>query len=148
MDPNNAEAMDAIEITDFLSDAQTGVLSLADGNNAYAVPVSFYFQPDDQQLYFRLGFAPGSQKQKFLERTDLASFVAHGREDGRWKSVVASGRLEVVGTDQRLEDPVLEAVQRLEIPYFRVFDRPTDEIDFSIYRLRAESLKGIVEGKG
>ncbi|QCC50167.1 pyridoxamine 5'-phosphate oxidase family protein [Halapricum salinum] len=148
MDPQNAEDMDALDITDFLAAQETGVLSLADGNDAYAVPVSFYFQPDDQQLYFRLGFAPGSQKQKFLERTDLASFVVHGRADGRWKSVVASGRLEIVETEQRLDDPVLEAVQRLEIPYFRVFDRPTDEIEFGIYRLRAESLKGIVEGRG
>ena len=52
--------MDATEIVDFLESQLAGVLAMASGNDAYAIPVSFTFVPEESRLYFRLGYAPGS----------------------------------------------------------------------------------------
>lgn len=138
--------MDATEIGEFLSDQDTGVLSLAAENDSYAVPVSFMYNMDEQAVYFRLGFAPGSQKQRFVDTTEHASFVVYGKVDEGWKSVVASGRLERLA-ENNIESSVVEAVKQLDIPYFKVFDRPAEDIDFTIVRLDIDSLSGINEGR-
>lgn len=144
MDELTATSMDATEIVDFLQSQQTGVLSLADEDDAYGIPVSFAYQPDDQRIYFRLGFAPGSQKQKYLRTTARASFVTHARTDAGWKSVVAAGRLEEVA-EGGLDASIVETVKGLHIPYFKVFDRPTGELEFRIVRLDVDSLHGMIE---
>jgi nitroimidazol reductase NimA-like FMN-containing flavoprotein (pyridoxamine 5'-phosphate oxidase superfamily) len=138
--------MDATEIADFLDSQQTGVLALASEGDAYAVPVSYAYDIDEQAVYFRLGFAPGSQKQRFIDTTEHVSFVVYGEADGRWNSVLVSGRLEPMA-ETNLDSTILEAVKRLDIPYFKVFDRPAEEVDFTIVRLNVDGLNGIVEGR-
>ena len=136
--------MDGTEIVDFLESQPAGVLAMADGDTAYAIPVSFTFVPEESRVYFRLGYAPGSQKKKFVATTDHAGFVAYARQPDRWKSVVASGRLlELSKTN--LDTTVLEALKRLDIPYFKIFDRPTDEIEFTIVALQVDQLNGRME---
>lgn len=144
MEDRTATPMDATDIATFLAGEQTGVLSLADGDDSYAIPVSFAFQPDEQAIYFRLGFAPGSQKRKFISTTDHATFVVHARTDAGWKSVVASGRIEEI-PEGGLDSSIVETVKGLHIPYFKVFERPTSNLEFEIARLKIDSLNGMVE---
>jgi hypothetical protein len=139
--------MDGIEATEFLQTQPTGVLSLADENDSYAIPVSYAYDEDDRALYFRLGFAPGSQKRGFIEATDHATFVTYADTAGGWQSVVAEGRLEEL-TDDAEESGVLEFVKDLDIPYFQVHERPADDLSMKIYRLNVGKLSGVVEGQG
>lgn len=144
MSDRQATAMDGIEIADFLAGQPTGVLSLADGDDSYAIPVSFAYDGDSQGIYFRLGYAPASQKQDFVESTDHASFVVYDHTDDGWCSVVAEGHLEEL-TESDVDATVHEAVDHLEIPFFEVHERPADELDFTIVRLHVSTVHGIVE---
>jgi nitroimidazol reductase NimA-like FMN-containing flavoprotein (pyridoxamine 5'-phosphate oxidase superfamily) len=137
--------MDAIEIAEFLETQHTGVLSLADGDDAYSIPVSFDYDEDEAAVYFRFGYGPDSQKRRYLDAVDTASFVVYDRTDGGWQSVVMEGGLERV-SESSLDTSIVEAVDELDIPYFRVHHRPAGDMDFNIVRLDATKLTGIVEG--
>lgn len=140
-----AAQMDAPEIAEFLETQQTGVLSLAADDDSYAIPVSFTYESGDNRVYFRLGYAPGSQKQTYVDATDHATFVVYDLATAGWKSVVARGPL-VTLSETDLETQIFQAVRKLDIPFYRVFDRPTDDLDFTIVALDVEELKGLVEG--
>lgn len=143
-----ATDMDAVEIAQFLESQETGVLSLADGDDGYGVPVSFVYDEADDRgpyVYFRLGFAPGSMKRRFVDASDTVSFVVYDRTPSGWKSVVARGELEEVSA-RTLDAIVGEAVRGLDIPYFSVHDQPIDKLNLSLARIVITDLSGIVEG--
>jgi len=137
--------MDAIEIAEFLDSQHTGVLSLADGDDAYSIPVSFDYDEDEAAVYFRFGYAADSQKRRYLDAVDTASFVVYDRTDEGWQSVVMEGPL-ARASESSLDSSIVEAVDGLDIPYFRVHHRPSGDMDFNIVRLDATKLTGIVEG--
>lgn len=139
-----AAAMDATDIGEFLDAQQTGVLSLSKGGDAYAIPVSFTYKPERSRIFFRLGYAPGSQKKKFLEATDHAAFVVYADTPDGWQSVVASGRIEELSRTN-VDSSVVEALEHLEIPFFSVFERPTEDIEFTIAALHVDKLDGRTE---
>lgn len=143
-----ATAMDAVEIAQFLESQETGVLSLADGDDSYGLPVSFVYDEEDDRgpyVYFRLGFAPGSMKRRYVDASDIVSFTVYDRTPSGWKSVVARGELEEVSA-RTLDAIVGEAVRGLDIPYFSVHDRPIDQLNLSLARIDITELNGIVEG--
>jgi nitroimidazol reductase NimA-like FMN-containing flavoprotein (pyridoxamine 5'-phosphate oxidase superfamily) len=102
--------MDAIEIASFLDEQSTGVLSLADDSDAYAVPVSF---------------------------------VVYDLTDDGWKSVVVRGRTEAV-SKTTLGTSILETVEDLDIPCVRAHDHAGEQLDFSVVRIDATSVSGVV----
>jgi nitroimidazol reductase NimA-like FMN-containing flavoprotein (pyridoxamine 5'-phosphate oxidase superfamily) len=140
---NTVTEMDATEIKAFLEKQHSGMLALANDSDAYAIPVSFGTVESDQDIYFRLGFGPGSQKRSYLDATDHAAFVAYDRIDEGWASIVAIGRPEVFEKDGA-DSAIVQMVDRLDIPFFRVFDRPVEDIDFRLVRLDVQSVRGIV----
>ena len=137
--------MDALEISAFLETQSAGVLALADDDDGYAVPVSFAFDDDTPQVYFRLGYGPDSQKRRFVEASDDVSFVVHDDTDEGWKSVIARGELEAVSRSSA-DSAVVESVRDLDIPFYQVHDRPAEEMSFHLVRLNPTELSGIVEG--
>jgi hypothetical protein len=145
-----ASALDAAAIDAFLDSQSTGTLSLADGDDSYAVPVAFSYDPESRDLYFRLGYAPGSLKREYVESTDRATFVVAAETDAGWKSVVARGGLEHRGTVEDLSGgrghgaPAGDAERELEIPFYQVFEAP-GETTFALVRLRTEELTGVAE---
>jgi hypothetical protein len=137
--------MDAIEIDDFLGSQQTGVLSMGRENDGYGVPLSFWFDENDSSIYFRLGYAPGSQKQEFVESSRYVTFVVYADTDDGWKSVVAEGELERL-SEETLDSAIEETTRHLDIPYYEVHERPVSELEFEIVRMRVTKLSGIAEG--
>jgi nitroimidazol reductase NimA-like FMN-containing flavoprotein (pyridoxamine 5'-phosphate oxidase superfamily) len=138
--------MDALEIASFLEDYGTGVLALASEDDAYAIPVSYAFDADEEAIYFRMGFAPGSQKRKYLEDTEHLSFVVYADTGGGWKSVVVEGVAEQLGRSS-LDAAMVEAMEGLDIPYYQVHERPATDVQFVIVRVDPTRMSGIVEGK-
>jgi nitroimidazol reductase NimA-like FMN-containing flavoprotein (pyridoxamine 5'-phosphate oxidase superfamily) len=149
--------MDAEEIAAFLDTQETGVISFANDDDSYAIPVSFASDVNDgddvddageeagaAELYFRFGFAPGSEKRTYVDASDRVSFVVYDDTAAGWKSVVARGRLEAVSA-RSLDAIVAEAVRGLDIPYFAVHDSPIGELHFTLVRLDATELTGVVE---
>jgi hypothetical protein len=147
-----ATEMDADEIAAFLDGQETGVLSLANADEGYGIPVSFAFEGSDEtadgegaSVYFRLGYAPGSRKRTFVDASDHVSFTVYGDTDEGWKSVVARGPLEAVSS-RSLDALLAESIQQLDIPYFSVHGSPMNELHFTLTRLNVAELTGIVEG--
>jgi hypothetical protein len=137
--------MDTPDIADFLAAQQAGVLSMADDDAGYGIPVSFTFDDEDHEIFFRMGYGPKSQKRRFVESSNTVSFVVVDETDEGWKSVIARGRLEVL-SDSNIDSAIVEAVRHLDIPYFQVHNQPASDMTFTIVRLDVTELSGIVEG--
>jgi len=148
-----ASALETPEINALLDEQSAGTLSLANDDDSYAVPVSFSFDEESRNIYFRLGYGPDSRKRQFIDSTETATFVVADETAEGWKSVIARGEVEHLSTveDRNTSHPrgstdpsVSQAIRNLEIPYYQVFDEPSDML-FTIARLRTEELTGVVE---
>jgi nitroimidazol reductase NimA-like FMN-containing flavoprotein (pyridoxamine 5'-phosphate oxidase superfamily) len=135
--------MDAAARDEFLGDGGTGVLSYARGADEppYSVPVSYGYDAAEETFYFRLAASATGEKADLPGRP--VSFVTHGETD-RWRSVVASGRLEST-TKEGIATESLAGLERVHIPLFDVFDRPPGEVPFEFYRLAPDELTARVE---
>ncbi len=123
-------------IDERLQAAETGVLSLADGGDAYGIPLAYHW--DGESFVFRLGAHPESEKMAFIETTDRASFLVYHYEppDESW-SVMATGELRPVpaGEAETLE-------QREDFIPIRIFGEEVGEMTPTLYALDVESLTG------
>lgn len=139
--------MDSLEIADFLETQQTGVLSLAQDDDGYGIPVSFAFDEEELNVYLRLGYGPTSTKRAFVDAVERASFLVYARTDDGWKSVLARGHLAELSEDS-LDSATVQATRDLKIPYYRVFEDSAEELQFAIVRMAVTELTGIVSGGG
>lgn len=135
---------DALEMDDdardaFLGSGGTGVIALSEqGTEApHAVPVSYGYDRTEHVFYFRLAVGADSEKGDLDDRA--VTFVTYGQVEGRWRSVVASGRLRST-TDDAVALEALEGFQSVQIPLVDVFGTPTADVPFEFYRLDPESL--------
>ncbi|MEF8790863.1 MAG: pyridoxamine 5'-phosphate oxidase family protein [Haloarculaceae archaeon] len=124
------------ELADHLHGVEAGVLALADGGDAYAVPVSFRY--DDGRFLLRLTDDGDSEKVAFARATDSATFVAFGAEDTDSWSVLARGPL--------VEPEDGEVAALLADPDafgpVRVFDEDVSDVEVRVFELLAESVTG------
>jgi nitroimidazol reductase NimA-like FMN-containing flavoprotein (pyridoxamine 5'-phosphate oxidase superfamily) len=137
--------MDAEERDEFLGRSGTGVLSLSTTSDdpPHSVPVSYGYDPVETVFYFRLSVGTESGKANPTDRG--ITFVTYDEHDGRWKSVVASGRL-VSTTDSSLSKESLAGLERTaQIPIVDLFGKPTSEVAFEFYRLDPDRLTARVE---
>jgi nitroimidazol reductase NimA-like FMN-containing flavoprotein (pyridoxamine 5'-phosphate oxidase superfamily) len=119
-----------------LSDAETGVLSLADGSRAYAVPVHCKYA--DGVLLFRLTDDDDSEKLAFLDATTEACFVLYEATNGDSWSVLARGSVASVDDPARYD----EAAINERFGPARVFDEDVDDTDVRLFELDVESVTG------
>lgn len=137
--------MDDDERDEFLGRSGTGVLSLsrAGDDPPHSVPVSYGYDPVEEVFYFRLAVGEESGKANPTDRG--TTFVTYGERDGRWKSVVASGRL-VSTTDESVSAESLAGLERTDqIPIVDVFGEPPGRVEFEFYRLDPDRLTGRAE---
>jgi hypothetical protein len=121
-----------------LTEAGSGVLSLADGAETYAVPESFGYDGDN--LYFQFVYHETSRKMAFVRSTEVASFTVH--TDDPAESVLVRGRLERVADDERAAASAAMA-DNAEIPTLNVYpDTPTEDLSMAFYRLVPETMSG------
>jgi hypothetical protein len=134
--------MDDEELAAFLGSGGTGVLSLSapDDGPPYSVPVSYGFDADEGDFFFRLAVGADSEKDPALE-SPTATFVAYDLDEDGWQSVVASGELEAV-SEAEVASGVLDGLGRTAIPMYDVFDRPTRRVSFGFYRLDPGKFTG------
>ncbi|WP_158059087.1 pyridoxamine 5'-phosphate oxidase family protein [Halorussus halophilus] len=135
------------EMNEFLGNGGTGTLSFADGIDAspFSIPVSYGYDADAENFYFRLAFPPESEKAVVVDRP--VTFVVHDRTEEGWRSVVTKGRLEAV-SDMPYDSSAVQAMWAIEIPEVDIFDRPPEEVVFRQYRLAPEKLTGRKEFRG
>ncbi|SFR63242.1 pyridoxamine 5'-phosphate oxidase family protein [Halogeometricum limi] len=131
--------MDEDEVDERLREEAAGVLSLADGGTAYAVPVSHYY--DGESLFFRFGDDDHSEKLAFAESTTEASFVVFGVEDrGVSWSIVATGTLREFPDYEREDYDAAELNDRFGP--IRVFDETVEDVEIRLFELQIATLTG------
>lgn len=128
------------EVTTRLQDAEAGVLSLATDGDAYAVPLSFFY--DGTSVYFRLGDdGDASRKIASAESTDEACFVVYDVENGdeSWSVVVR-------GPIRRVADPeghgFDERTVRDRFGALRVFDEAVEDVEIVLFELDIRTITG------
>ena len=125
------------EIDAYLETQGTGVLSLADGNRAYAVPISFGYE-SGRAVFAYWQFRPDSTKLAFTETTERACLAVYDfNAQTDWRSVLAFGPLRELGTDEWAEvgelmdenawSPDLTGVGRRQLSIVG-FEMPIEEV--------------------
>jgi nitroimidazol reductase NimA-like FMN-containing flavoprotein (pyridoxamine 5'-phosphate oxidase superfamily) len=133
--------MDREAAEERLRETETGVLSLADGDEAYAVPLAHHYEGGDS-VFFRLGVQEGSEKVAFLESTDRACYVVYGYESAEdsW-SVMVRGTVHPVSSgDERFD---VAEVNR-QYPAIQIFDEDVEDLEIRLFELRADAVTGRV----
>ena len=141
---SDSAAMDRSAIDAFLHRHGTGVLALADGDEAYAIPISYAYDAESPAVLVRLGFLDGSEKRHFLKASERVSVVVYDHVEGRWHSVVARGQLERVEADD-VDSGLIDALRTGELPLVTVYGDRADDVEFELYRVAIDELTGRVE---
>jgi hypothetical protein len=138
--------MDEEECDAFLGIGGTGVISFgrAGEEPPHSVPVSYGYHADEGTFYFRLAVGADSDKADAVGRP--VTFVVYRREDERWRSVVAKGRLEET-TEESIATETLRGLDQVHIPLVDIFGRPARDVPFEFYRLVPEELTGRKESR-
>ncbi|MGQ3327850.1 pyridoxamine 5'-phosphate oxidase family protein [Halorubrum sp. FL23] len=136
--------MDDDEAAERLRTADSGVLSLARDNDAYALPLAHYY--DGEKLYFRLGLRDESTKRAFWDATETACYVVHDTEPtdepqelDSW-SVVVTGHLAELSEAERERFDTAE-INRRFTP-IRVFDEAIEAVDITIAEFEIRTMTG------
>lgn len=129
------EGMSDSEVEARLRDRSHGVLGLASENESYAVPLHHHYEGD--RLLFRVSEHDAeSEKQRFLQSTETATFVCYA------ESADESWSVHIRGPVQRLEKATDEAKLNELFPPFHLFDEAIEDVEFVLYELRIESIVG------
>lgn len=137
-----------IELSDaetdaFLSRCETGVLSLARGDEPYAIPISYGYDADSRQIYLRLVSAPDSEKRAFLTSEPAARLVVYdGNDEGtRYTSAIVEGTLVQID-ESELTVELLEQYGRTKRPLFEIWGPDKPDLNIKLYRLDPETVSG------
>jgi hypothetical protein len=129
------------EIDSLLGTGGMGVISFADGDEPYSIPVSYGYDSNAGSLYVRFGFAPESEKREYIDDGVTASLVVTAESIDGWQSVVARGPLRKV-TEMALDSQAAESVRKVTIPFVTIYDRRASELEFELYRLEPDTVTG------
>lgn len=123
------------DVDEYLRAGEHGVLGLADGNDAYTVPLSYHY--DGERLLLRVSeHDDDSEKGRFIEATETATFVCYEASTKESWSVHVRGPLREWRAD------VDEETLNEWFPPFRLFDEAVENVGLSLYELEMESVTG------
>ncbi|WP_435072883.1 pyridoxamine 5'-phosphate oxidase family protein [Halorubrum sp. HHNYT27] len=127
--------MSKSDVDERLRAGEHGVLALADGDDSYAVPLSYHY--DGKRLLLRVSkHDDDSEKGKYIETTETATFVCY--ED----SATGSWSVQVRGPLRVWREDVDEETLNEWFPPFRLFDEAVEQVGFSLYELDMEAVVG------
>lgn len=131
------------EIDEFLSERETGVLSLAKDNEPYAIPISYGYDADSRTFYMRLVSTPESEKRQFLSSTPTARVVVYDENETRttYRSVVAKGMLEEIDPDSLTVDQIAQ-YGTASRPLFEIWGQDKESLDIKLYEFDPFDIQG------
>lgn len=120
---------------------ETGVLSMASGDEPYGIPISYGYDADDRAFYLRLVSTPDSEKRRFLASGPRANLVVYEADGDRYSSAIASGRLEEIDPSELTVTDV-EQFGAAKRPLFEIWGESRAALEIQLYRLDPEELSG------
>lgn len=133
--------LDGAEINSLLGTGGVGVISFANDDEPYSIPVSYGYDSSTGSIYVRFGFADESEKRTFVDDGVTASLVVMADSVDGWQSVVARGPLHYV-PEMVLDSHAAESVRKINIPFVTIHNRRATELEFELYRLEPDSITG------
>jgi nitroimidazol reductase NimA-like FMN-containing flavoprotein (pyridoxamine 5'-phosphate oxidase superfamily) len=136
------EAMDDVEISQFLPNRGLGVLGLAADGESYTIPIAFAYDEASRRCIFRFLATGDSEKMAFVSKTDVASLTVYewsGPDD--WRSVVLRGPLSRLGDDEMGQAAALFSDVGAEAA-LDVFNQPVSAYETGWYELDIEECTG------
>jgi nitroimidazol reductase NimA-like FMN-containing flavoprotein (pyridoxamine 5'-phosphate oxidase superfamily) len=137
--PDSVELSDD-EIDSVLDSGGVGVISFADDDEPYSVPISYGYDSEGRDIYVRFGFASDSEKRRFVDDAAIASLVVTD-DTGGWHSVVARGPLSKI-SEPAVTGNAVESIRKMNIPYVTIHEERATDLEFELYRLDPETLTG------
>ena len=141
MSEGHSIRMTTAEIDGLLGNGGVGVISFADDDEPYSIPVSYGYDVDEATIYVRFSFADESRKHRFVGEGKTASLVVMSEDRAGWRSVVARGPLSSVN-EPRLDGQAAKSVREIDIPFVSIYDQHPRELAFELYRLEPTELSG------
>jgi nitroimidazol reductase NimA-like FMN-containing flavoprotein (pyridoxamine 5'-phosphate oxidase superfamily) len=129
------------EIDSFLSQHETGVISLAREGKSYAVPISYGYDGRHRQFYLRLVSNPESKKREFLKSTPHTRLVVYEADDPVYTSIVATGTLNEISRDE-LTPEHIEQYGEAKRPLFEIWGESLPALNVRLYQLDPDELSG------
>jgi len=124
-----------------LSNNETGVLSLANENEPYAIPISYGYDAQNRRFYLRLVSTPESEKRQFLPSSPETRLVVCEDDGEIYESVVARGTLEEIPRDELTADHI-EQYGDAKRPLFEMWGESKQDLNVRLYQLDPETLSG------
>jgi len=137
----NANTLADEDIESLLGTGGVGVISLAEDDEPYSIPISYGYDSSARDIYVRFGFAPESDKRAFIDEGSTASLVVMAEAIDGWQSVVVRGPLREV-TEMAIDSHAAESVRKINIPFVTIYDRRASELEFELYRIEPDSITG------
>lgn len=134
-------SMSPAAVDELLGRHETGVLSLAEGDEPYAIPISYGYDPEDRRFYLRLVSTPESGKRQFLTATPRARIVVYEERPPTYRSVVASGPLVEVPTDELSVERIVQYGETRR-PLFEIWAESERDLDVTLFELDPTALEG------
>lgn len=127
--------MTEADIDEHLRAGEHGVLGLADGDDAYAVPLSYHY--DGERLLLRVSeHDDDSEKGRFIDTTETATFVCYeGSETESWS-------VQIRGPLRKWQGDVDEETLNEWFPPFRLFDEAVEHIGFTLCEIEMKTVVG------
>ncbi|AXR77928.1 pyridoxamine 5'-phosphate oxidase family protein [Natrarchaeobaculum sulfurireducens] len=128
------------ELEELLVEQGHGTLALADGSDAYAIPLNYHY--DGSRFVIRMSDEPESAKIEYAETTETATFVVYEFDEetmSSW-SVVIRGRIDRLPQDE--QDEYTDTRLNELFPPFRLFDEDVSDVEMVLYELEPIEITG------
>lgn len=140
--PVNEEAeLSERDIDAFLGEHETGVLTLARGDDPYAIPISYGYDPSTQQFYLRLVSTTASEKREFLASAPRARLVIYEEEGNVYRSVIVKGVLSELPKEELSVEDIVQYGDAKR-PLFEMWGAEKPALDVKLYQLSPERMNG------
>ncbi|WP_336359372.1 pyridoxamine 5'-phosphate oxidase family protein [Haladaptatus sp. ZSTT2] len=133
--------MSESETDALLSAHETAVLSLADDDTPYAIPISYGYDATNRRFYMRLVSTPESEKRRFLSSAPMVRLVVHDQEDTVYRSAVAVGTLHEISPDEVTVEHIVQ-YGNAKRPLFEIWGQAKDNLDIKLYELDPDDIGG------
>ncbi|MDS0295451.1 pyridoxamine 5'-phosphate oxidase family protein [Halogeometricum luteum] len=133
------------EVDEFLGRHETGVLSLAQSDEPYSIPISYGYDAGARAFFVRLVSTPESEKRRFLSSSPRARIVVYEESESNptstYRSVVGTGTLEEISPAELTVEHV-EQYGNAKRPLFEIWGQSKKDLNIQLYTLDPDELNG------
>lgn len=133
------------EIDEMLVENGVGLLSLVDGDQPYAIPMSFGYDGDDLMIPMQWGSGYDGRKERCVASNPKACFTLYEQDSqsqDTWRSIVITGELQEITDDEKERAFTSLAANATFADDLGVWGVPFEDVDLKLYELLPDEFSG------